>query len=70
MTPEERRHFVAQLVADYLAAKEQNSQCVATWMNLARRYMAIGANMNWAECVRRAQACPLVVTVAVETVPA
>ncbi len=54
----------AQLVADFRAAKESNSQCVATWMELARRYQSIGANMNWAECVRLAQVC---VPAAVET---
>lgn len=63
MTLEERRVYVEQLTADFARAKESNSQSVATWMDLANRYMQIAANMNWAYCVRRAQECRPVMNV-------
>jgi hypothetical protein len=57
MSAEERRKIVSELVNDFRSAKESKSQSVAVWMGLARRYMEIGANMNWAYCIKRAQAC-------------
>ena len=57
MTPEERKEFVDELAADFRKAKESRSQDVATWMNLARRYYSISANMNFQYCVRMAKAC-------------
>lgn len=57
MNAEERRKIVNDLVNDFRSAKESNSQSIAVWMELARRYMEIGANMNWAYCIQRAQAC-------------
>jgi hypothetical protein len=57
MNADERQQYVAALTADFQAVKESNCQDVAVWMNLAKRYMQIGANMNWALCVQKAQKC-------------
>jgi hypothetical protein len=57
MMLQDRQAFVVALTADFQAAKASNSQDVAVWMNLAKRYMQIGANMNWAFCVQKAQEC-------------
>lgn len=54
MTLEERKAYVAQLAADFLAAKNTNCLSVDVWLDLASRYERIGANMNWYFCINRA----------------
>jgi hypothetical protein len=64
--------FKAKLRTDFLAAKEGECSDPNVWQDLAFRYMTLGANMNFAYCLRQMSACTMQTisrqSVAVETV--
>ena len=42
---------------DFLAAQESNCGDPRVWLALAMQYRDLGANMNYAYCIRRAVEC-------------